>query len=69
MHEKRAWLIVVDASNQILRFLTSMVVQITHTELKFVNTIKEAIMVLKHVDSTLQAPVIGNVQWITILVE
>ena len=67
VHEKRGWILIVGLSDRLLQFLTSMVVQLTHTELKFVTTVEEAVEVLQRVDLTLQSfTSAGEIAWVTI---
>lgn len=50
---KRGWLIIIGMDQPLLRFMASLVVQMTRTELKFVDSLPEALDVLRRVDQSL----------------
>jgi len=67
VHQKRGWILIVGLSDRLLQFLASMVVQLTHTELRFVTTVEEAVEVLQRVDLTLQPfTSVEEMGWVTI---
>ncbi len=69
IHEKRGWIVIVGLPNKLLLFLASLVVQLTHTDLKFASTLDEAYLILQHVDQNLPEAISPPIQWIQVIPE
>jgi len=63
-HKKRDWIIAFGMQNQLVKFAASMVLQVTRTNMKLVDTLDESLAILGRVDLGLDLPDDKTVNWI-----
>lgn len=63
-HPAQGWIIIVGVNNAIVKYMASIVLRFFKADMKFVNTMEEALAALHEADPTLPPMLLDDVLWL-----